>query len=142
MELRPAALEETGISDLLHQLREAFIGRTGIRVEVEISDECAFPTDVKITIYRVVQEALNNIAKHAQASSCQISLACRGNGFTLRVVDDGQGFDPRAVAPDSLGLGIMHERAEGIGARLVVESEVDRGTQVVLEWDQTDKDGR
>ncbi len=142
MELRPAALEETEISDLLHQLQEAFIGRTGIPVEVEISGECTFLTDVKITIYRVVQEALNNISKHAQASSCQISLACRGNGFTLRVSDDGRGFDPGVVAPDSLGLGIMQERAEGIGARLVVESEVDRGTSVILEWDQIDKDER
>ncbi len=141
MELRPTALEETGLSDLIHQLREAFVGRTGIPVEVEISGEdCAFPTDVKVTIYRVIQEALNNIAKHARAETCRISLTCREAGFTLKVVDDGQGFDPGNAAPDSLGLGIMRDRAQGIGARLAIESELERGTQVIMEWNQTEKE--
>ena len=141
MELRPAALEETEITDLLNQLREAFIGRTGIPVEIDIRGECALPIEVKVTVYRVVQEALNNISKHARASRCQISLRCQESGFNLRVIDDGRGFDPGTAAAESLGLGIMEERAEGIGARLVVNSELNRGTEVSLEWNQTDKDG-
>ena len=89
---------------------------------------------------RVIQEALNNIAKHARASTCQITLICREAGFTLKVTDDGQGFDLGAAAPDSLGLGIMRDRAEGIGARLTIESELERGTEVIMEWNQTEKD--
>jgi PAS domain S-box-containing protein len=136
MELRPTALEETGISDLLQQLREAFVGRTGTPVEIEISGECTFPVDVKVTVYRVVQEALNNIAKHARASSCQISLSCGESGFSLQVRDDGEGFDPEVTSSDSLGLGIMRDRADGIGARLMVNSVKDRGTEVRLDWEK------
>jgi PAS domain S-box-containing protein len=139
MELRPTALRETGLSELINQLREAFVGRTGIPVKMEISvEECVFPVDVKVTIYRVIQEALNNVAKHSRASKCQISLTCWESGFILKVADDGQGFDPGSITPDSLGVEIMNERAEDIGALLVIESELEKGTEVIMKWNQTE----
>jgi len=63
-----------------------------------------------------------------------VSLRCQPGGVELRVVDDGRGFDPDQVPPDHLGLGIMRERAEAVGATLQIESQVGQGTQVVVVW--------
>jgi len=116
-----------------------------VPVSVEVEGECALPPEVKVALYRIAQEALNNVAKHAGAGQAAVSLhyippACggdRGGAVELRVSDDGRGFDPQSVPPESLGLGIMRERAEAIGAALNVDSEVGHGTQVVVVWKGT-----
>jgi len=144
LELRPSALIDTELGDLLRQLAESIIGRARLPVTVEVESECAFPPEVKVALYRIAQEALNNVAKHAGAGQASVNLRCispspsQGEGLgvrvELRISDDGRGFDSGCVSPESLGLGIMRERAEAIGAVLTVESEVGRGTEVVVIW--------
>lgn len=142
LELRPAALAETSLGDLLYQLAEAAMGRIGIPVTMTMSGDCALPADVHVALYRITQEALNNVVKHARASQAEISLQCTatptGRAAELRVRDDGRGFHIADVPPDHLGLGIMRERAEGIGANLEIESEVGQGTCVSLVWNETE----
>jgi len=147
LELRPAALVETSLSDLLHQLAEAATGQGGVPVEVTVEGECTLPQDVHIALYRITQEALNNVTKHARAGQVTVHLSCtpfpsieadggqRGK-VKLVVSDDGRGFNPDEVSPDSLGLGIMQERAEAIGATLEIESGPGHGsgTQIKVIW--------
>ena len=143
LELRPSALIEAELGDLLRQLAESITGRARVPVSVEVEGECALPPEVKVALYRIAQEALNNVAKHAAASQATVSLRClsphpsptrEGGGVELRISDDGRGFDPQGVPPESLGLGIMRERAEAIGAALRIKSQVGQGTQVVVAW--------
>lgn len=138
LELRPAALVEASIGDLLHQLAETVTGRTGIPVAVTVESTRDLPSDVHVAFYRIAQEALNNVVKHARASHVSVRLRCaprvRGESVALCVSDDGEGFDPDAVSPDHLGVSIMRERAQAIGATLTIESQPGRGTQVTAEW--------
>jgi len=89
---------------------------------------------VKLVVYRVAQEALNNIAKHSGARQVELHLACQPGQVTLRISDDGLGFDTGSVPPDHMGMAIMHERASSIGARLRIDSQVGQGTIVELDW--------
>jgi PAS domain S-box-containing protein len=143
LELRPSALLEAELGDLLYQLGESIIGRARVPVSVEVEGECELSVEVKIALYRIAQEALNNVAKHAGASRATVRVRCSSAGVVMRVLDDGQGFDPAAVGPDHLGLGIMRERAEAIGAEIEVESNVGRGTQITVVWSvRARKEGR
>jgi signal transduction histidine kinase len=90
-----------------------------------------------VGIYRVAQEALNNIAKHADASHVTIKLNCSSDsGLDLTIEDDGRGFDPEVVPSGRLGLGIMQERTNEVGASLDIESQKGNGTVVRLHWVQ------
>ena len=137
LELRPSALVDAALSDLLRQLAESITGRARVPVTVEVEGECTLPPEAKVALYRIAQEALNNVAKHAGASQATVSLQRQPGQVTLRISDDGRGFDPESVPPESLGLGIMRERAEAIGAALNIDSEVGHGTQVVVVWKDT-----
>jgi signal transduction histidine kinase len=147
LELRPAALVETSLSDLLHQLAEAALGRAGVPVTTVVSGDCNLPSDVHVALYRIAQEALNNVIKHARASQAEVHLRCAaatdgtGREVELRIWDDGRGFDPQGIAPDHLGLGIMRERAEAIGAHLRIETRIGEGTEVSLTWKETANKG-
>lgn len=141
LELRPATLIESGLKELLSQLTVAVTGRTRIPINLEIEGQPNLPADVKIAFYRITQEALNNIAKHSGASGVTISLESfeGDNGKTekikLSVCDNGRGFDGRQVSPQSLGLGIMKERSEAIGAEFKMESCIGEGTKVTVQWE-------
>jgi ligand-binding sensor domain-containing protein/signal transduction histidine kinase len=137
LELRPAALIEADLAELLRQLAESVIGRARIQVSVEADSECDLPPEVKIACYRIAQEALNNVAKHAGANQAWVSLSCLEEEVILRIKDDGCGFDPTNITPDQLGMGIMHERADDINAKLDVSSEIDQGTQIQVVWKRT-----
>ncbi len=143
MELRPAALVEANLGDLLRQLGEAVAGRMGVPVTVTVEDQHELPPDVHVALYRIAQEALNNVVKHARAS--QVAVSLRGlltppmiGGVELHITDDGRGFDPSCVPSDhlGLGLGIIRERAEAIGATLNIESQPGHGTQVMVVWER------
>ncbi len=148
MELRPAALTEASLKELLRQLAQAVSGREGIPVAVAVDEPCQLPPQVHIALYRVAQEALNNVVKHAEASQVEVSLHCATLApgpaplalpgskarVELTIRDDGCGFDPASVSAEHLGLGIMRERAEEVGASLEVESEVGQGTKVTVVW--------
>ena len=157
LELRPATLAEAKLENLLRQLGEAVAGREGIRVAVSTESVDGMPSEVRVAFYRIAQEALNNVVKHASASRVSIRLQPdpetgsgqpalspqalpeskngASRGVVLIVQDDGQGFDPEQIAPEHLGLGIMHERAQTIGAELVVESQPGCGTQITVRWE-------
>lgn len=147
MELRPAALLDASLEDLLRQLAEAVIGREGIQVLVNIEGKSNLPCDVHITLYRIAQEAINNVVKHARASQATIHLRYLSashadefsedlEGVVMTVRDDGRGFDPEQVTPDHLGLRIMRERAQAIGATITVESQPGHGSQITVLWEQ------
>jgi two-component system nitrate/nitrite sensor histidine kinase NarX len=134
LELRPSALAEARLADLLRQLAESITGRARVPVALEVAGECRLDAEVKVALYRIAQEALNNVAKHAGASAASMRLSCQPGQVELCVRDDGQGFDPATLPPNSLGLGIMRERAEAIGAALTIESWPGFGTQIIALW--------
>ncbi|MBL8154471.1 MAG: GAF domain-containing protein [Anaerolineae bacterium] len=134
LELRPSALVETPLCDLLRQLAEGIAGRTGIRIQVEVKGENRLPSDVQIAFYRIAQEALNNVAKHSNAAQSVIDLRFSGRDVRLSVSDDGSGFDPAASPANHLGLRIMAERAEDIGAALTVDTQRGQGTTITVVW--------
>ncbi len=137
LELRPAALTDIALADLLRQLVEATTGTTHAEITLDIRGDgrLRIAPDAQIGLYRIAQEALNNIAKHAQARNVEIMLDCKRNGeIDLHIRDDGHGFDPASIPAGHLGVGIMHERATAIGARLKVESTPGGGTLVKLRW--------
>jgi signal transduction histidine kinase len=134
LELRPAALAERPLGDLLRHLAEALTNRTKIPVRVTVDQECAAPPGVRIAHYRIAQEALNNIARHSGASHADLSLRCSAERIQMRICDDGCGFDRTAIPPGHMGVGIMRERAEGIGAAFEIESELGQGTRVSVTW--------
>jgi signal transduction histidine kinase len=101
---------------------------------VTVEGERSLPPDVQVAFYRIAQEALNNVAKHSSASQATVSLHFRSEGVELSIEDDGRGFDPAHTAPEHLGLGIMCERAEAIGATLKIESQPGHGTRVGVVW--------
>jgi GAF domain-containing protein len=149
LELRPAALVETRLEDLLRQLGEAASGREGIPVMVLVENgppphiKDQIPPDVHIALYRIAQEALNNVVKHARASQATVRLCYTcgdGEGTSLSVLlsmgDNGRGFDPVRVPQNRLGIGIMQERAQAIGATLSIDSHSGEGTQVTVLWEQ------
>jgi signal transduction histidine kinase/ligand-binding sensor domain-containing protein len=134
LELRPAALAEADLGELLRQLTESITGRSRIPVTLEISGECELPPSIKIAYYRIAQEALNNVAKHAGADQATVTLICDQRQSRLRVSDDGRGFDMANIPVESLGVGIMRERAETIDAHLEIKSGVGHGTSVEVVW--------
>jgi signal transduction histidine kinase/ligand-binding sensor domain-containing protein len=140
LEMRPAGLVETSLSELVHQLAEAATGRIGVPVTAAVDGDLALPPDVHVALYRIAQEALNNMVKHSRASKAEVSLRATtglpdgGRVVELRIRDDGRGFDPEDVAADHLGLGIMRERAEAIGAQLQIDSEIGQGTRINVVW--------
>jgi PAS domain S-box-containing protein len=129
-ELRPAALADAEFSYLLHQLAESVTGRTRMPVNVRIEGQCDFPAETKVALYRIAQEALNNVVKHAVASQANIEVSCQSDLTEVSISDNGRGFDMASVRPESLGLGIMRDRARGIGAELIVQSHVGAGSKI------------
>jgi signal transduction histidine kinase len=134
LEMRPESLERSDLKSLLTQLADAFIGRVRVPVCLVIQGDCELTNDVKIVFYRVAQEALNNIAKHSGARQVDVRLECQPGQMNLFIKDDGLGFDPGLITPEHLGIAIMRERANSIGASLKIESQLGQGTTVELGW--------
>jgi signal transduction histidine kinase len=134
VQLRPKALDDFGLAPALERLAQTFSESTDIRVDLEaqLGDE-RLPPEVETTLYRIVQEALTNIVKHAEASRVSILLVRRGASATAVIEDDGRGFDPTTAREDGLGLLGMRERVELHDGRLRVESEPGGGTTLVAE---------
>ena len=135
MELRPSALVEVELGDLLKQLSEAFTGRARIPVQMDIDASVEIPPDVRVGLYRIAQEALNNVFKHANASQVFLTLKSKDNEIELSIADDGRGFDPSDISSNHLGLRIMNERSKEIGVHLVIESQLGTGTKIIARWD-------
>lgn len=139
LELRPAALTEMPLVDLLRQLAEGIAGRTRIAIRVSVEGNVDPAADVKIAFYRIAQEALNNIAKHAKTKTAEVILRQTDQAITLIIKDDGRGFDPTANRANHLGLQIMAERAEAINAEIKIEAAPNRGTTVKVLWREQER---
>jgi nitrate/nitrite-specific signal transduction histidine kinase len=136
LELRPKALMEAEINELFHHLVDAFTGRARIPAKFILDGNCSLEPEVKVAFYRIAQEALNNVAKHAHAEQAAVTLQCKPGFVILEIWDSGRGFDIQNVPPDHLGLGIMQERTAKIGAELQIESSVGSGTTVRVRWNR------
>jgi len=134
-ELRPTTLTDSELSDLLRLLGNAFTGRTNIPVDVTVNGKGSLPAETQVAFYRICQEALNNIAKHAKASQVEIDLRHTPGGLELRIRDNGHGFGTSELTPAGhYGLGMMRERAAAVGAVLTVTSQRGQGTEVTIRW--------
>ena len=135
-ELRPAALDDFGVLAALRHHCAAVSARLGLAITVEGKAlDPRLPPTTETTLFRIVQEALNNVAKHARASEVKVVLADSPGRVTLTVTDDGVGFDAaqRVQAAPTYGIGTMHERAEAVGARLTIASAPGAGSRVAIE---------
>ncbi len=128
-ELRPEALETEGLAGLLRRQAEALQARHGLQVHVGIT-EPPLALDAKAMLYRVAQEALHNVVKHAQASRVQVDLELSGGVVRLTVRDDGSGFEAKDRSTEAFGIYSMTERMTLLGGRLDVVSVPDEGTTV------------
>ncbi|HEY7062113.1 MAG TPA: PAS domain S-box protein [Chloroflexota bacterium] len=129
-ELRPESLATEGLVAALEKQAAALRARHGINVEVALCDEPDMPLALKEPLYRIVQEALHNIVKHARARHVALRLECSPAEIVLEVADDGVGFDPAAAHPGHLGLHSMRERAAALGGTLSIESAQGLGTRL------------
>jgi len=134
VELRPSALDDFGLVAALERLTASFSEQTGIAVDFQtaLADE-RLPEEVETALYRIVQESLTNVVKHARARRVSILLARKNSAVKAVVEDDGQGFDPAEQADDGFGLVGMRERLALLGGRLEIESGRGGGTTVAAE---------
>ncbi|HET9496396.1 MAG TPA: GAF domain-containing protein [Chloroflexia bacterium] len=131
-ELRPGALEEEGLLQAIRKHAAAVQGREMMQIDV-VTGEGGIPRlkpAAEEALYRVVQEALHNVVKHARASSVTVSLAVEDGGLVVRVTDDGLGFDPGAVPVGHMGLDTMRQRVAALSGDYNVDSAPGRGTTV------------
>jgi two-component system, NarL family, sensor histidine kinase DevS len=134
VELRPKALDDFGLVPAVERLVETFTSSTGIVVQFEARlGEERLPSEVETTLYRVVQEALTNVAKHAGARTVSVVLGRRDSSATAVVEDDGEGFGRADEDAGGIGLAGMRERLALLDGRLVVESDPASGTTLVAE---------
>ncbi|HEY2309756.1 MAG TPA: sensor histidine kinase, partial [Gaiellaceae bacterium] len=134
VELRPAVLDDFGLVPALERLTESVAEQSSIRVDFHSSlGETRLPSDVESSLYRVVQESLTNIVKHAGAENVSVSVVRRTSTVAAVIEDDGAGFDQRNVREESVGILGMRERLALLDGRLEVESRKGAGTTVVAE---------
>ncbi len=131
-EMRPAALEDRGLAPALGDYVKSWSERGGVPVGFHIRGERAASLEVEQAVFRVAQEALANVARHSGASRAEVELFYDVNSVTLRVSDDGRGFDVENTPKGGFGLESMAERAERLGGSFEVESEPGEGTRVAL----------
>ncbi len=129
-ELRPEALEQEGLVAALQKQAAAMRARYGIAVETDLPAAIEAPQPVQEALYRIAQEALHNIVKHARATTATVEAGSVDGVTTLRIVDDGVGFDPGGSFPGHLGLKSMAERAEKLGGTFAIESAPGAGTTI------------
>ncbi len=132
-ELRPAALQGKGLAQALKEYADRWQEHTGIKVETVVSGERSLPLDVEQVLYRVLQEALSNIARHAEGDQVGLSLNMTPNAVTLIVADNGRGFAVNDVPSNSYGLAGMKGRIEEVGGTLKVDSTLSAGTTITAE---------
>lgn len=138
-DLRPSVLDDLGLLSALRWYAENRLGALDIKVRVEVTgEERKFPPQVEIALFRVVQEAINNIVKHANAHNVVLSVEFKDSTIGIEVEDDGKGFDVEAVswqADKAQGLGLlgMKERVTLLGGKFNIESQPDGGTHLTIE---------
>ena len=130
-ELHPRVVQDLGLAEALTFLVHGFTRRTGIRVKIDSSLGGRYSLAVETLLYRVVQEGLTNIGRHARATSAVVAVGEEGQTISCVIRDDGAGFDPAAARPEGgLGLRIMQDRLEAAGGTLAINSTPGRGTEL------------
>ena len=133
-ELRPEMLEHLGLVSALTELSRRFADQSGLRIERRFAAELPpLSDDVELTLYRVAQESLTNVARHARASRVEVVLEAGADSVVLRVVDDGRGIDEWAAVNGRRGLRGMREQALLVGGALAVKRAREGGVEVRLE---------
>jgi signal transduction histidine kinase/HAMP domain-containing protein len=132
LDLRGEAVEEVPIQQLLRTAVQATEASSSVNVSLTIEGDVKLPAGVHVATYRITQEALNNVAKHARASNAWVSLHMEPSLVRLVVGDDGCGFEPGSVDPSHMGLASMEERAREAGAELSIHTAPGEGTIVRL----------
>jgi signal transduction histidine kinase len=136
-EMRPTVLDDLGLQAALSSYSQNWSKHFGVHVQLHASgmDEKRLTPEIETALYRIAQEALNNIAKHAQASHVAVVLERRADQISLIIEDDGAGFDlQQAFGADDKGVGLigMRERAVLVGGTIEIESQPEVGTTVVV----------
>jgi signal transduction histidine kinase len=130
--LHPTVLDDLGIVEALRAEADRFSRAESVAVDLRLAEpEGTLTPDAALCLYRVAQESLRNVARHARARRVEVSLLAKDDGCELEVRDDGTGFDPDARRVSGLGHVSMHERIELVGGRLAISSIPNRGTTVV-----------
>jgi PAS domain S-box-containing protein len=144
-ELHPVILDHLGLVPALEQLAEDVSEHNGLKVDIAVQgEEIKLNPQEELALFRIAQEALSNIRKHAQATQARISLSYQLNSVNLRIIDNGIGFrvskeQKSAISRGSLGLLSMKERAHLIGANLRIESTINQGTTIAVEMKAEEK---
>jgi signal transduction histidine kinase len=133
VELRPSALDDFGLGPAVERLAHTFADRSGIETTVETHLDARLPPELETTLYRVVQEALSNVVKHAAAQHVSIVIAQRGGVVAATVDDDGHGFNEADIRADALGLTGMRERLALVGGTLEIESSPGAGATIAAQ---------
>jgi signal transduction histidine kinase len=133
LELRPTQLLTMNLVEQLHQLMQGVKGRKHVDTRLIITGQYPVPPDVQIALYRVAQEALNNIVKHTHATEIEIAYSSLPERVELSIWDNGSGFDPKQ-AKGGAGVEAMRERAASIQASLEIASSQQNGTRVSVRW--------
>jgi signal transduction histidine kinase len=138
LDLRPSVLDDLGLAAALRAYSERLLDGTGLALEMDANEKAErLPPEYETVLYRVYQEALINIVRHANARRIQMSLACRTGVFEGEIIDDGRGFDLDQVkvdgqSPHGLGLLGMQERLLQIKGRLEIVSRPGHGTRLSI----------
>ena len=135
-ELRPESIANIDLHNLLSQLSQAVICRKNLSIMLDVEGQGKLPDDVVYSVYRIAQEALANVVKHAKANSVAITLRYDSEALSLRIVDDGVGFSRTQGRSGGLGFNSMTERAQGIGGEITIQAQPNLGTHVILNWAQ------
>lgn len=136
--LRAGPLEDLGLKLALQNLTQAASARCSIPVTLNCPDQLpVLPMDVEQSIYRITQEGLENIVRHANATQAAVNVEVAAEKLELTIHDDGVGFDPgRVPSEEKFGLRGLQERAASIGGKLVVESQPGSGTTIRFVWER------
>jgi signal transduction histidine kinase len=134
VELRPPALDDYGLEAALDRLRAVVSERSRMEIQLTVTPGLKLPAETETAVYRIVQEALTNIVKHAEASSVSIVVTNAGSSIRAVIEDDGKGFDEARVRDGALGIVGMRERVSLLGGQLAVQSSPGAGTTVVAEF--------
>ena len=137
LELRPSEVTEAKLGDLIRQLTTVTAKRSGLNFAVTIEAQEPLPPDVQVILYRVMQEALNNIVLHASATQVEIFFSSHSGRVELTIQDNGRGFDPAHIAPGHLGLTIMSDRIQSIGGVIETTSQKGNGTLIKVSWNSS-----
>ena len=137
-DLRPTLLDSLGLAPAIQRYVETWLQPIGIHASIQTRGSDRLPSEIEVALFRITQEAINNIVKHSEAKNARINLECDAHSCRLRIEDDGKGFDMREIARiDEHGRGVgvlsMQERVALVGGGCTVRSQPGQGTEIIVE---------